>query len=159
MKATVACLTLILIGTLACDRTNPPTAPVCQAGSVSVDSTVRAQLIVARDSVWRAYFAGDSAALVRLLPETMVGMGQDRAEIIANAQGFARGGGRLEKIEFSCDEFFVSGDVAVVFSNYRTDVREGDRLSVTTGRAIELFERRNGSWINPSWHLDEDGDG
>jgi hypothetical protein len=124
-----------------------------------VDSTVRAQLIVARDSVWRAYFAGDSAALARLLPERMVGMGQDRAEIIANAQEFARSGGRLEKIEFSCDEFFVSGDVAVLFSNYRTDVREGDRLSVTTGRAIELFERRGGSWINPSWHLDEDGDG
>src|SRR4051812_34242784 len=33
-----------------------------------VDSLVRTELVSAREAVWRAYFQGDSAALVRLLP-------------------------------------------------------------------------------------------
>src|SRR5687768_6104347 len=124
MNKTLVCATSVLLAATACDRGKPPAAQrPCRVASVPFDSTVRAQLIVARDAVWRAYFAGDSAALVRLLPEPMIGMGETRAEIIANSRAFARGGGRLEKLEFTCDEFFVSGDVAVLFSNYRTDVR------------------------------------
>ena len=150
---------LVLIATAGCERSTSAATPAeCHAASSPVDSATRAQLVVARDAVWRAWFAGDSAALARLLPEPMVGMGQTRAEIIADAQSSARAGRRLEKLEFTCDELYVSGDVALVFSNYRTDVRDGDDLDVTTGRAIELFERRNGVWVNPSWHLDEDSE-
>ena len=157
MRTPFTCAALVLIATAACDRSTSAAAPTaCRATSAPVDSATRAQLVIARDAVWRAWFAGDSAALVRLLPEPMVGMDQDRAAIIADAQGSAGAGRRLEKLEFTCDEFYVSGDVAVVFSNYRTDVRDGNELDVTTGRAIELFERRNGVWVNPSWHLDED---
>ena len=157
MNVPLTCAALVLIATAGCERSTSAAAPTeCRAAPTAVDSATRAQLVVARDAVWRAWFAGDSAALVRLLPEPMVGMGQDRAAIIADAQGSARAGRRLEKLEFTCDELYVSGDVALVFSNYRTDVRDGKDLEVTTGRAIELFERRNGVWVNPSWHLDED---
>jgi len=156
MKIALACATFGLLMVAGCNRsTQTASAPPCNVSSAPIDSSARAQLIVARDAVWRAYFAGDSAALVQLLPADMVGMGQDRAGIIAESQEGARGGRRLEKLEFSCDEFFVSGDVAVVFSNYRTDVQEGGKLSVTSGRAIELFEQRDGRWVNPSWHLDD----
>jgi hypothetical protein len=150
---------LVLPAVAACSRPTPPEAtPPCAVSPVPVDSSARAQLVEARDAVWRAWFAGDSAGLVRLLPEPMVGMGQSRAEIIAEAQGFARGGGRLVKLDFTCDEFFLSGDVAVVYSNYRTETSEGGKPSVKTGRAIEVFERRDGKWVNPSWHLDENSD-
>jgi hypothetical protein len=130
MRSVVVLATPILLAALACDRAEPPPAtPECRgesvpSESVPIDSATRAELIVAREAVWRAYFAGDSAALTRLLPERMVGMGEHRADIIVNAQAFARGGGRLEKIEFTCDEFFVSGNVAVVFSSYRADLRQ-----------------------------------
>jgi hypothetical protein len=120
-----------------------------------VDSAVRAQLVEAREAVWRSWYAGDSARLVELLPEPMVGMGRTRADIIAEAQGSARSGTRLVDITFTCDEFFVSGDVAVVYSNYRVQRNAAGKPEVETGRAIELFERRNGKWVNPSWHLDE----
>ena len=116
---------------------------------------MRAQLVEAREAVWRAYFAGDSARLVELLPEQMVAMGKDRAGIIAEAQELVRGGGRLVNLEFRCDEFFVSGDVAVVYSDYHAEVRGMDKPWVMRGRAIEVFERKNGRWINPSWYLDE----
>jgi hypothetical protein len=52
------------------------------------------------------------------------------------------------------DEFYISGDVAVVLSNYRVDHEHTRARDVDTGRAIEVFERRDGRWINPYWHLD-----
>ena len=74
-------------------------------------------------------------------------MGQTRAEIIAEAQGSARSGNRLVGIAFTCDEFFVSGDVAVVYSNYRVERNTAGKPEVDEGRAIEVFERRNGRWV------------
>ena len=115
----------------------------------------RPALIVARDAVWRAYFEGDSAKLVELLPDTMVAMGKHRADIIRDAQAFVADSGRFLGIRFSDDEFYVRGDVALVFSRYRVDLVRGGKPAPMTGRAIELFEKRNGRWINPSWHLDD----
>jgi len=129
---------------------SPPCAPAAQA---SADSLTRAQLVAARDAVWRAYYQGDTIALGGLLPDPMFGMGQTRADIIASAASFGQGR-TLVDIAFTCDEFYVSGDVAVVLSNYRVDhEHDGTRL-VDAGRAVEVFERRDGRWINPYWHLD-----
>ncbi len=116
----------------------------------------RQELIVARAAVWRAYFEGDSAKLVELLPDTMVGMGKHRAEIIWDAQAFVADSGKLVGISFSDDEFYMRGDVAVVFSRYRVDLTRRGTSAPMSGRAIELFEKRNGRWLNPSWHLDFD---
>jgi hypothetical protein len=150
-------LVLLVVALAACrdEGEVAAAAPECRATPTSIDSTARAELIAARDAVWRAYYAADSAGLVRILPEPMIGMHTTRAEIIAEAQEGARGGRRLVGLDFTCDEFFLSGDVAVVYSNYRTEVEEDGKRSVKTGRAIELFERRDGRWLNPSWHLDE----
>ena len=116
----------------------------------------RPALIVARDAVWRAYFEGDSAKLVELLPDTMVAMGKHRADIIRDAQGFVADSGKFLGIRFSDDEFYVRGDVALVFSRYEVNLTRRGKPAPMSGRAIELFEKRNGRWINPSWHLDDD---
>jgi ketosteroid isomerase-like protein len=84
----------------------------------------------------------------------MIGMGATRADIITWSAEFAQGR-KLVAIEFTCDEFYVNGDVAVVFSNYRVQHELSGQQFVDAGRAIELFERRGGRWVNPSWHLDE----
>lgn len=112
------------------------------------------QLLEAREAVWRAYYLGDTATLGTLLPERMIGMGTTRAEIMESSNEFGRGR-RLVQIEFTCDEFYVNGDVAVVFSNYRIQHELNSRPLVDAGRAIEVFERRGGRWLNPSWHLDD----
>lgn len=84
----------------------------------------------------------------------MIGMGATRADIIAWSAEFAQGR-TLLGIEFTCDEFYVNGDVAVVFSNYRIQHQLNGEGLVDAGRAIELFERHGGRWVNPFWHLDE----
>jgi len=122
-----------------------------------VGARTRAELVTAREAVWRAYFQGDSAALVRLLPARMTAMGRDRAEIIQDAITFRREGGRYAGMEFTQEEFFVSGNTAVLWSHYVAHVTDASGSpSEMKGKAIELFVKRNGRWINPHWHLDSD---
>jgi hypothetical protein len=120
----------------------------------TLDSTTLKELIAARESVWRAYFEGDSARLVELLPEQMFAM-HDRAQIIADSRGFAANGGKFVGISFTDDRFFVRGNVAQVQSRYRVALTNAGQPDSMSGFAIELFEKRDGRWINPSWHLDD----
>ena len=113
----------------------------------------RTELVAARDAVWKAWFAGDSARLVELLPERMVGMGQDRAAIIADAVAFRQAGGRLDSIAFADDEIVVRDGMAVVYARYRVHTTMREQRDSMVGTAIELFVRQDGRWINPSWHL------
>ena len=141
----------LLIGALCVAATSCGADP----GVAEVEDP-RPALILARDAVWRAYFGGDSAKLVELLPDTMVAMGKHRADIIRDAQAFVADSGRFLGIRFSDDEFYVRGDVALVFSRYEVNLTRRGKPAPMSGRAIELFEKRNGRWINPSWHLDDD---
>ena len=113
----------------------------------------RAALLEARDAVWRAWFAGDSARLVELLPERMVGMGEDRAKIIADAQAFQRGGSVLTGISFSEDEIVMRDGIAVTYARYRVLLENAGKRDSMVGFAIELFVKEDGRWVNPSWHL------
>lgn len=126
------------------------------AGQV-IDPRVRAELVTAREAVWRAWFQGDSAALVKLLPERMTAMGQDRAGIIRDAQEFKRGGGKFIRMEFTDDQFLVNGNTAIVWSHYVAHLTDGKGVpNQRKGRAIEIFVRDGGRWINPHWHLDDE---
>jgi hypothetical protein len=122
-------------------------------GSAGPSASERAALLEAREAVWRAWFAGDSARLVELLPERMVGMGEDRAGIIASAQAFRRGGGVLTGIEFRDDEIVVRDGIAVTYAKYRVLLENAGSRDSMVGSAIELFVKQDGRWINPSWHL------
>jgi len=124
-------------------------------GPAEPSGSERAALLEAREAVWRAYFAGDSARLVELLPERMVGMGEDRAAIIASAQAFRRGGGVLTGIEFSDDEIVMRDGMAVTYAKYRVLLENAGKRDSMAGSAIELFVKEGGRWINPSWHLHE----
>ena len=149
MRRTIPCLFLALGGA---------TAPLAAqaTGFAPVTPRVRAELVAAREAVWRAYFRADTAQLTALLPERMIGMGKTRADVIADATGFVRDGGRYEGITFTDDEFAVQGDMAVIYSHYAVRLSTRGKPWTMAGRAVELFVKRNGRWINPSWHLKED---
>jgi len=34
------------------------------------------------------------------------------------------------------------------------ETEENGKRSVSSGRATEIFVRRNGEWVNPGWHTD-----
>lgn len=134
--------------------------PCTSQSSGAIDPRTKAALIEAREAVWRAYYQGDSSALVRLLPEKMVAMNEDRAEIIRNAKSYVKDGGKYLGITFTRDQFFVNGNTAIIWSHF--DVRLTNakgRPTPTSGTAIELFVLEGGRWINPHWHLDGDKKG
>jgi hypothetical protein len=128
------------------------------AAQEPVPGTVQDELLAAREAVWRAWFAHDTIALARLLPEAAAaGSGdswEDRQAILAGSRAFAARGGRLVRLEFAGTDIRVLGDVAVVTSTYTYETEITGKRAASTGRATEVFVKRRGTWINPFWHMD-----
>lgn len=130
------------------------------AGAQSISPTLEKQILAARDTVWRAWFANDTAVLRRVLPPAAAaaeGSGTtrwtDRSAIMTGARQFASSGQRLESVDFSNTHISLAGDVAVVTSNYRLVMRAPKGVDTSRGRATEVFVRNGSSWVNPFWHL------
>jgi ketosteroid isomerase-like protein len=120
----------------------------------------RAQILKVRESVWRAWFANDTKALERLVPADTIVISSDeakwknQADIMRTAAEFQAGGGRLLRLEFPRTEVQRFGDVAIIWTSYLVETEENGKRSVSSGRATEIFVRRNGEWVNPGWHTD-----
>jgi hypothetical protein len=117
------------------------------------------ELLAARDTVWRAWFANDTSLLRRYLPPaTAVLDGRDahwsdRKAIMDDSRGFARSKGRLVELNFAATEISSAGHTALIRSSYTTVVESNGRRDTTRGRAIELFVRQGKTWVNPYWQL------
>jgi len=121
---------------------------------------MKKRLLDAREAVWRAYFAGDRATLEKLIPEETVAIESgdnnwsNRQTILDGAERFAKGGGKLIKLEFPKTEVQVYGFTAVVYSNYAYELDTGGQHINQSGRVTEIFVLRKGQWVNPGWHMD-----
>jgi hypothetical protein len=126
----------------------------------SIDPKMRAELVAARERIWRGWFANDQKVLEEMLPPEFVGIGfgggpfDNRESALKGAAEFAAGGGKLQRLEFSDDRVQVFGDVVTLFSNYSIEFVVGGEKTAQSGRATEVFLRRNRRWTNPAWHLD-----
>jgi hypothetical protein len=123
----------------------------------AIDDATRAAVLAAREAIWRAWFAHDTAALRRLLPRsTTAGEGggwESRDEILAGSRRSATSGRRLVGIRFDDTRIHANGNVVVVFSNYTLELEQQGRRDTATGSASEVFVRTDGIWQNPFWHL------
>ena len=121
---------------------------------------MKKSLLDAREAVWRAFFAGDRATLEKLIPEETLAIGAEdntwskRQTILEGSAQFAKGGGKLVKLEFPRTEIQVYGLAAVVYSDYGYELEVGGQHINKAGRVTEVFVLRNGQWINPGWHMD-----
>jgi ketosteroid isomerase-like protein len=122
--------------------------------------TQYAELLRVREAVWRAWFADDRAKLEEILPEDTIAINngaekwEHRAEILESAKHFAAGGGKLIHLSFPHVEVQSFGDVAILYSLWTAEIEVAGQHSVNSGRATEIFVRRNGQWLNTGWHLD-----
>ena len=120
------------------------------------------ELLQVREAVWRAWFAGDVTSLKELVPvETIVISGgekewKNQADVLQSATEFHAQGGKLVRLEFPRTEVQHFGDVAIVWSNFLVETQMDGKSSVSTGRASEVFVRRDGHWLNPGWHTDSE---
>lgn len=120
----------------------------------------RAELLKVRESVWRAWFGNDRKALEQLVPADTIVISSDEREfqnqagILKAAADFQASGGKLLRLDFPRTEVQRFGDVAVTYSTYLYETEVAGKHSVTSGRATEIFVRRDGQWTNPGWHTD-----
>ena len=120
----------------------------------------RAELLKAREAVWRSWFEGDAKTLESLVPPDtiVIGSGSERfrgqADVLQSSAKFHAEGGKLIRLEFPRTEVQWFGDVAITYSQYLYETEEGGKRVVTSGRVTEVFALRNGKWTNPGWHTD-----
>jgi ketosteroid isomerase-like protein len=118
------------------------------------------ELLHARETVWRAWFAGDTSTLKELVPpETIVISGGEQqwkhqADVVRASAEFHARGGRLIQLEFPRTEVQHFGNVAIVWSSYALEIDVDGKRSSDSGRVTEIFVRRDGRWTNPGWHTD-----
>jgi ketosteroid isomerase-like protein len=121
---------------------------------------MKQKLLAAREAVWRSYFAGDRAALEKLIPEETITIEADentwgsRQMVLDGAERFVKAGGKLLKLEFPKTEIQAYGFTAIVYSNYSYEIEIGSQHINKAGRVTEVFVLRNGEWVNPGWHMD-----
>src|SRR5260370_20570153 len=126
----------------------------------SMGDQMKKRLLDAREAVWRAYFAGDSSTLEKLIPDETIAIEasnntwSNRQTILDGAVQFAKSGGKLVKLEFPKTEIQVYGSTAVLYSNYAYELDSGGRHINQQGRVTEVFVNRKGQWVNPGWHMD-----
>lgn len=119
----------------------------------------RESLMKAREAVWRAWFAGDTAALQPLLPPELVtleagtGAFGTRASALDGSRDFAARGGKLVRLAFPRTEIQTYGNTAVMYSSYEMDLETGGKTNSQRGAAIEIFVKQNGRWVNSGWQL------
>jgi ketosteroid isomerase-like protein len=139
---------------------HPESAPEQYQSFRVLSEREKKALLVAREDVWRAYFAGDRSGLERLLPEELLTIEPwtsdwgNRKAVLQGSEHFAAGGGKLVRLEFPKTEIQAYGYTAIVYSSYIYETEEGGKRTVNSGRATETFVFHDGAWVNPGWHLD-----
>ena len=119
------------------------------------------ELLRVRETVWRAWFSGDTRTLEELVPpETMVISANEKkwknqADVLRTSAEFHAKGGKLLRLEFPRTEVQHFGEVAIVWSRYVVETEVDGKHSSSSGRVTEIFVRRDGRWANPGWHTDE----
>ena len=124
-----------------------------------LDDRERKTLLIAREAVWRAWFAGDIDALTNLVPPELITIhpGPDtfgtRASTLDGAREFAASGGKLTRLEFPRTEFQAYGNTVILYTTYEMDLMVGGRMNTERGVATEVFVQQNGRWLNTGWQL------
>ena len=119
----------------------------------------RADLLKAREQVWKAWFAADEAELRRLLPPETIALSAgpqgwaNRDAIIKSSLDFAKAGNRLVTLEFPRTEIQAYGATAILYTTYGFETEGGGKRGGEKGKAIEIFIRRQGGWVNSGWQL------
>ena len=124
-----------------------------------LDRDERASLMKAREAVWRAWFAGDQAALLKLLPPELITIEPGsttfgtQKSTLDGSRAFAAGGGKLTRIAFPSTEIQVYGNTAILYTSYEMDLQNGAQTRTERGMATEVFVMKDGEWLNTGWQL------
>ena len=128
-----------------------------------LDNKERDELFAAREAVWRAWFAGDTASLQKLVPPELITIdpGSDtfgtRTSNLDGSRGFAASGGKLARLAFPQTEIQAYGNTAILYTTYEMDLVMGGKTTTERGAATEIFVQHDGRWVNTGWQLARSG--
>ena len=128
----------------------------------TLDETEKTELLKAREAVWRAWFAGDTASLVKLVPPELVTIEPDaktfgtREATLTASRGFAAAGGKLTRIVFPHTQFQAYGNTVILYTTYEMDMVIDGKTRTERGAATEVFVQHGGRWVNTGWQLSRD---
>lgn len=149
----LACLGILLVLTAMLSVPSPQQPR-------TLNTTERAELLAAREKVWRAYFTNDRKHLEAVIPAETIAINAheeswaNREAILAGAAQFVASGAKLTRLEFPRTEMQVYGEVAIIYTTYLFEIESEGTRSTFSGRGTEIFVRRNNVWVNSGWHLD-----
>ncbi len=135
-------------------------AAVLSAAEAPPAQAIDPEVLRLREGAWRAWFAGDEAALRAMLPPEFLGIGMDDSPFsdlettIADSKAYRARGGRLTRLDFPETRAQVLGDVVVLYGRYSIDLESEGKVTTLAGRLTEVFVKRDGKWWHPGWHLD-----
>jgi hypothetical protein len=124
-----------------------------------LDARERDALMKARESVWRAWFAGDQTTLMKLLPSELITIEPgsttfgSRTSTLEGSRGFANSGGKLTRLAFPSTEIQVYGSTAILYTSYEMELTTGGQSHSERGMATEVFVQKGGQWLNTGWQL------
>jgi hypothetical protein len=126
----------------------------------AAESPIDPEVLALREAAWRAWFAGDEAALRGMLPPEFLGISSGPAGIstldktLASSRGFKESGGKLVALSFPETRAQRFGDTVVLYGSYDATIVSGGAEKQLRGQLTEIFVRRDGRWFHPGWHLD-----
>lgn len=128
------------------------------AANLSAQKQNDEPMLRVRETVWRAWFAGDTEVIEKLVPpDTIVISGgekewKNQTYVVKSAAEFHASGGRLVRLEFPHTEVQHYGHVAIVWSTFVLETEVNGKREASSGRATEIFVWQHGHWTNPGWH-------
>jgi hypothetical protein len=128
------------------------------SGPRQIGEAERQAILTAREAVWRAWFAGDTGALSKLVPPELItiepggGFGTLQSNI-EGSRGFASSGGKLARLVFPRTEFQAYGSTVILYTTYEMDLVSGGEKRTERGAATEIFVQQDGRWVNTGWQL------
>lgn len=149
-------MAMVVIGMVVIGAAAIAWGPVAPETAVDAD----AEVLRLREATWRAWFAGDEAALRRILPADFIGISAKAGPLLTldmvleQSRAFRATGGRLIRLEFPETRFQRDGEAVVLYGRYVAVTEMGVAQEANRGRLTEMFVRRNGVWVHTGWHLD-----
>lgn len=120
----------------------------------------RKELLEVRRLVWDSYFNNDQGQLKRLIGDDFLTINpgeehwQNKAEFLAGAHAFAEHQGKLVSLAFPKTEIQEFGGVAVLYSIVQITMESGSKQESLNCRSTEVFQKREGQWVNTGAHVD-----
>ena len=116
------------------------------------------ELLAVRESVWRAWFGGDTKHLTSVLAPELITIEQagtfgSLKTNLEGSRGFAAGGGKLTRLAFPKTEFQAYGATVIVYTTYDMDLLVDGKTRTERGAATEMFVWQNGRWVHTGWQL------